>query len=154
MLNQGVFIDFTKAFDTIDNNILLQKLPYYNFRPSPCHLLSSYLSDRKQFVKIKDQPSNMKNISIGVPQGTVLGPVLFQTFINDLINSAPNLEYILLDDDTNISSTTQGSLIQSFKELSTGVQQTASFLTVLKHFRLFSSHQIDSSLIRMITLLI
>ena len=103
-IKQGVFLDFSKAFDSIDHNILLKKLPYYHFTSSAIKLMSSYLTDRSQYVKLGDHCSTMRKISIGVPQGSVLGPALFLIFINDLINSAPQLECILFADDTNIFS--------------------------------------------------
>ena len=66
--------------------------------------MNSYLTDRSQYVKLGDHCSTVRKISIVVPQGSVLGPIMFLNFINDLINSAPQLEYILFADDTNIFS--------------------------------------------------
>ena len=108
-LNQGeqvdsILLDFSKAFDSIDHNILLKKLPYYHFTSSAIKLMSSYLTDRSQYVKLGDHRSTMRKISIGVSQGSVLGPILFLIFINHPINSAPQLEYILFADDTYIFS--------------------------------------------------
>ena len=103
-IKQGVFLDFSKAFDSIDHNILLKKLPHYHFTSSAIKLMSSYLTDRSQYVKLGDHRSTMRKIGIGVPQGSVLGRILFLIFINVLINSAPQLEYILFADDTTFFS--------------------------------------------------
>ena len=73
----AVFMDLSKAFDTIDHEILLQKLSHYGLGPKSLLLLRSYLSDRKQFVSINGFESDLRNISTGVPQGSILGPLLF-----------------------------------------------------------------------------
>ena len=104
---QGVFLDFSKAFDTINHNILIAKLSHYNFSHESSMLLRSYLSNRKQYVKIGNTSSTFQPIKIGVPQGSVLGPLLFLIYINDLVKASPYLDYILFADDTNVFSTNQ-----------------------------------------------
>ena len=73
----GVFIDLSKAFDTIDHSKLLSKLHNYGIRGNALELIKSYLSDRKQYVKVLDEESSEVNVIYGVPQGSVLGPLLF-----------------------------------------------------------------------------
>ena len=99
-----IFIDLTKAFDVIDHLILLRKLQYYGIRGTPLKLLTSYLSDRTQQTFVDGVSSNFKEIKCGVPQGSILGPLLFLIYINDLTYSTQNdnLHYILFADDTSV----------------------------------------------------
>lgn len=98
----GVFIDLSKAFDTLDHNILLDKLYKYGIRGNTHKLLTSYLSNRSQCTSALETESIYLPILYGVPQGSCLGPLLFLVYINDLCRCSSEGEFVLFADDTNI----------------------------------------------------
>ena len=98
----GIFIDLKKAFDTVNHSVLLKKLEHYGVRGIPLQWFESYLSNRKQYVSINGSTSDELILAHGVPQGSVLGPLLFLIFINDLPNVSKLLTFFFLADDTNI----------------------------------------------------
>ena len=98
----GIFIDLQKAFDTVDHEILLKKLDYYGVRGLANNWFKSYLSNRQQFVSINGFNSKNLTMKYGVPQGSVLGPLLFLIYINDLHKAIKYSVTHLFADDTNL----------------------------------------------------
>ena len=98
----GVFIDLSKAFDTVNHKILIRKLELYGVKNSYLKWFQNYLSDRKQGVSYPGGISKLMNIVCGIPQGSILGPLLFLIYVNDLYLSSKLLNCILFADDTNL----------------------------------------------------
>ena len=98
----GVFLDLSKAFDTLDHQILFTKLEHYGIRDVALQWIKSYFSCRQQFVQINQTCSSMQTIKCGVPQGSILGPLFFILYINDLPKASKLTELLLFADDTSI----------------------------------------------------
>ena len=92
----GVFIDLKKAFDTVDHKILLHKLDHYGFRGVINKWFSSYLEGRTQTTQIGSFISKRKNTTCGVSQGSVLGPLLFLNYVNDIQESSDKLKFFFI----------------------------------------------------------
>ena len=79
------YIDLSKAFDSLRHDILIEKLAYYGVKNKALDLLKSYISTRKQYVKLNDITTTVRSISVGVPQGSIISLLLFNIFVNDIV---------------------------------------------------------------------
>ena len=102
----GVFIDLSKAFDTVDHSILLRKLELYGITDRNYAWIKSYLSNRLEYIQIDEKSrTEFCVVKCGVPQGSILGPLLFLLYVNGLKNESSVLDPIIFADDTNFSYT-------------------------------------------------
>ena len=127
----GIFVDLQKAFDTVNHEILIDKLNYYGIRGTANTWFKSYLSNRKQFVSINGFNSDTMNITHGVPQGSVLGPLLFLLYINDLHISIKHSKVYHFADDTNLLHTNE-SLKKTKKYLNLDLRYLHNWLLANK----------------------
>ena len=95
---------FSKAFDSLIYDILLSKLKHYGLQQNALQLLSSYLNDRSQYVQLDNVKSSSHAVTCGIPQGSVLGPLLFNIYINDITEASTKFDFIMYADDTTLTS--------------------------------------------------
>ena len=128
----SIFLDLLKAFDTLDHVILLQKLNYYGIKSVELKLFQDYLQNRTQYVSYDKTNSDMYRISTGVPQESILGPLLFIIYINDLCNASKLFKMIIYADDTTLYSTLEvfGNYIS--KNLNLELTKVADWLKLNK----------------------
>ena len=126
----ATFLDLAKAFDTVNHDILLAKLYRYGIRGSAHRLSASYLSNRKQKVRIKNHNSEYQNIITGVPQGTILEPLLFILYINDLLTDVDKETIISYADDTVIISS-DNNWIAAQNKLNLYLDKAATYILLL-----------------------
>ncbi len=100
----SIFLDLSNVFDTLDHQILIKKLEYYGLNELSIKLMESYLSKRKQYVEIDDSVSEMLDLTTGVPQGSILDPLLFIIYMNGIAHASKMFDFIIYADGTILST--------------------------------------------------
>ena len=144
----GVFMDLAKAYDTINHKLLLQKLEYYGVRGVGYKWFCNYFQNRSQQVKYNASLSNFTKITCGIPQGSILGPLMFILYVNDLYLVSDKVEFVLFADDTNIFikghhfKDTIMQLNNVLEKVATWFQVNQLSLNISKtHYMIFSSRK-------------
>ena len=106
-ISLAIFMELSKAIDTLDHTIFLKKLSYYGIGGNELNWFSSYLSDHQQYVEINGVSSTLLSLKTGVPQGSILGYLLFLIYMNDIPQASSHFNFILYADDTTLFSTIQ-----------------------------------------------
>ena len=101
----NIYLDLSKAFDTLDHNTMLYKLSYFGVKGIAINLFKNYLYNRTQYVEFRNNHSTFSTIKTGVPQGSILGPLPFIIYINDIIKASNVFKFIMYADDTTLFST-------------------------------------------------
>ncbi len=109
----SIFLDLSKAFETLYHSILSDNLKYYGIRDVALNLLTSYLENRKQYFDIDGAKSEIITITTSVPQGSIVGPLLFIIYINDLANASKLFNFIIYADDTTLQTTIEIVICES-----------------------------------------
>ena len=133
----SIFIDFKKAFDTVDHEILLYRLECHGIRELVNDFFRSYLTNRRQYTVINGVNSDLHTVSCGVPQGSVLGPLFFLLYINDLYRSIGHNAVRLYADDT--------AIIISDSNLDIAQRQAREMFTKLYHWCVANKLSINSN---------
>ena len=129
MINGVLFLDLKKALDTVDHEILLRKLEYYGVESTAIEWFRSYLSNRQQVCYVDGVTSSLEYVTCGVPQGSILGPLLFLVYVNDIAKCLDYGVARLFADDTNV--TFSGCTLPTLhKEMTKDLKGIASWLSV------------------------
>ena len=118
------FLDLAKAFDTVNHQLLLENLYNYGIRGRAHKLLKCYLNNRQQRVKLNKVSSHLETVGMGVPQRTILDPLLFLLYINDLLQNIPEESIVAYADDTSVVTTAK-----TWKEVETKMNETLHIIS-------------------------
>ena len=127
-----VVLDLKKAFDTVNHDILLHKLECYGIREVAHDPFSSFLSKRLQYISVENELSSFKKCDFEVPQGSVLGPLLFTMYINDISSSATNSPRLFADDTCLIGLLQDKDLNTLYKKVTTEISSVSNWMAANK----------------------